>query len=101
MFALAKSTIDRLLHSAGVAAGPTSGFSLNEWIGNHVRVKRMSRGLSLKELCNALRIDQSTLIAFEAGEKRINADLLMKIAKALEVPADYFFQGYIGDSKRS
>jgi ribosome-binding protein aMBF1 (putative translation factor) len=97
MFALAKSTIDRLFYSAEVAPAPASVFSLNEWIGNHVRVKRMSRGLSPKELCNVLCIDQSTLIAFEAGEKRISADLLMSFAKVLEVPVGYFFQGYVGE----
>ncbi len=73
MFAIAKSTVDRLFHSVSVASPPNSEVSLNEWIGNHVRVKRVSRGLSHKEFCNVLRIDQSTLLAFEAGEKRINA----------------------------
>ncbi len=51
-----------------------------------------------RQRANELCIDQSTLITFESGEKRVSADLLMRIANVLEVPAaDYFFQRYIGE----
>ncbi len=64
------------------------------WIGSHVRTKRTSRGISEQEFCTALSIHGNDLTAFEAGEKRINANLLMRIATLIDVRPDYFFRGY-------
>jgi transcriptional regulator with XRE-family HTH domain len=58
-------------------------------------MRRSNRiGPSQQELSDVLRIDQSNLIAFEAGEELINAALLVRIAKVLEIPIDYFFHGH-------
>jgi transcriptional regulator with XRE-family HTH domain len=50
------------------------------------------RGLAQREFSALLDIDQYDLAAFEAGAKRINANLLFRIAKALEVRPVYFFR---------
>jgi transcriptional regulator with XRE-family HTH domain len=47
-----------------------------------------------QELSNRLGIDRNNLAACEAGEERINANLLLRIAKLLDVRPDYFFRGY-------
>jgi ribosome-binding protein aMBF1 (putative translation factor) len=67
---------------------------LDAWIGSRVRIKRTSRGISEQEFSMSLNIDGNDLAAFEAGEKRINADLLFRIAKLMDVRPDYFFRGY-------
>ena len=53
--------------------------------------------MSEHELSNLLGLDPSTLAAREAGAQRINANLLLRIAKALDVRPDYFFRGYVED----
>jgi ribosome-binding protein aMBF1 (putative translation factor) len=63
-------------------------------IGSRVRIKRTSRGISEQEFSMSLSIDRNDLTAFEAGEKRINANLLLRIAKLMDVRPDYFFRGY-------
>jgi hypothetical protein len=68
--------------------------SVDTWIGGRVRVKRTSRGINGKEFCTALNIDGNDLVAFEAGEKRINANLLFRIAQLMDVRPAYFFRGY-------
>ena len=59
-----------------------------------VRIKRTSRGISEQEFSVSLSIDRNDLIAFEAGEKRVNANLLFRIAKLMDVRPDHFFRGY-------
>jgi transcriptional regulator with XRE-family HTH domain len=46
------------------------------------------------DLSNLLGIDRNHLAGLETGEKRINASLLLRISKLLEVQPGYFFQGY-------
>jgi ribosome-binding protein aMBF1 (putative translation factor) len=58
---------------------------LDAWIGSRVRIKRTSRGISEQEFSMSLNIDGNDLAAFEAGEKRINANLLFRIAKLMDV----------------
>jgi ribosome-binding protein aMBF1 (putative translation factor) len=67
---------------------------LDAWIGSRVRIKRTSRGISEQEFSMSLNIDGNDLAAFEAGEKRINANLLFRIAKLMDVRPAYFFRGY-------
>jgi transcriptional regulator with XRE-family HTH domain len=50
--------------------------------------------ISEQEFSVSLNIDGNDLAAFEAGEKRINANLLFRIAKLMDVRPDYFFRGY-------
>jgi transcriptional regulator with XRE-family HTH domain len=75
------------------------------WIGGRVRIKRTSRGMNQQEFCKQFGINPNDLTAFEAGTKRINANLLFRVAKSLDVRPDYFFRGYVeeteGDLARS
>lgn len=68
------------------------------WIGSRVRRKRTSRGISQQEFSKLLEIDRDALAAFEAGAERINANLLFRIAKVLDVGPNYFFRGYVEES---
>jgi transcriptional regulator with XRE-family HTH domain len=44
-----------------------------------------------------LEIKGDDLAAYEAGEKRINANLLFRIAKLLDVRPDFFFRASSGE----
>jgi DNA-binding transcriptional regulator YiaG len=67
---------------------------VDTWIGSRVRIKRTSRGISEQEFSTSLNIERDDFAAFEAGEKRINANLLFRIAELMDVRPDYFFRGY-------
>ena len=71
------------------------------WIGSRVRIKRTSRGMSQQEFCKLLGIGRNDLAAFEAGAKRINANLLFRVAKSLDVRPDYFFRGYVEEQPKA
>jgi len=63
-------------------------------IGTRLRTRRISYGISKKELSARLGIDQGDLDLYETGAKRVNAKLLLSIAKLLDVRLDYFFEDY-------
>ena len=69
--------------------------SVDVHIGGRARIRRSSLGISEHELSNLLELDRSTLAAYEAGAQRINANLLLRIAKVLDVRPGYFFRGYV------
>jgi DNA-binding transcriptional regulator YiaG len=88
------ATADETGQRAINADATTRTSPIDIWIGGRVRVKLTSRGMSQQEFCMLLGIGRSDLTAFEAGAKRINANLLFRIAKSLDVRPDYFFRGY-------
>jgi DNA-binding transcriptional regulator YiaG len=85
------TTADESGQSAiGVDSTPRTS-PVDMWIGSRIRIKRTSRGMSRQEFCKLLGIARNDLAAFEAGAKRINANLLFRVAKSLDVRPDYFF----------
>jgi DNA-binding XRE family transcriptional regulator len=81
--------------SATNVGSATRTSPVDAWIGSRLRIKRTTRGLTQREFNELLDIDSNDLAAFEAGAKRINANLLFRIAKALDVRPEYFFRGYV------
>ena len=71
------------------------------WIGSRVRIKRTSRGISQQEFSKLLDIGWNDLAAFEAGAKRINANLLFRVAKSLDVRPGYFFRGFVEEQPKA
>jgi DNA-binding XRE family transcriptional regulator len=94
MSTLAHSPADELVESEAFVDVTTRASSIDMFIGSRVRVKRTSRGMTQQEFSELLDIDCDTLAAHEAGAERINARLLLQIAKLLDVRPDYFFRGY-------
>ena len=92
------ATADSLIEFPNTRNPTTAAInSVDVHIGSRARIRRTSLGMSEHELSNLLGLDRSTLAAYEAGAQRINANLLLRIAKALDVRTDYFFRGYVED----
>src|SRR5574340_267243 len=66
----------------------------NICVGTRLRIKRTARGVCQPQLSSRLGIEHDDLGAYEAGAKRISDNLLLRIAKFLDVRPDYFFQDY-------
>jgi len=95
MSSWAISTADNRVQSCMTLDSTVRLSSIDMWIGSRVRIKRTSRGMNQQELSQLLDIDCDQLAACEAGEERVNANLLFRITKLLDVRSDYFFRGYI------
>ena len=65
--------------------------SIDESVGNRLRAKRMSIGLSQEQLAEKLQIDLEDVVAHEEGAKRVSALRLLRMAEALGVRPTYFF----------
>src|SRR5215472_15965552 len=60
-------------------------------LGTRMRERRTERGLSQEALADKLQVDPKEIDLYEAGAKRMSADRLLRIAKALGVRPVYFF----------
>jgi transcriptional regulator with XRE-family HTH domain len=49
----------------------------------------------------AVGIGWNDLAAFETGAKRINANLLFRVAKSLDVRPGYFFRGFVEEQPKA
>ena len=64
----------------------------NLLIGSRLRARRASYGISVEEISEQLGIDHDALDLYETGTKRVNANLLLRIAEILDMKPDYFFR---------
>ncbi len=72
-----------------MAKEPTS---IDRLVGDNLRVRRLTRGLSQADVAEALGVTSQQVQKYEKGMNRIAAARLDQIAKILKVPATYFFQ---------
>jgi len=61
-------------------------------LGLEIRLLREKRRMTSKELAEKVGISQSQMSRLEKGQRRIDANMLEKIAQALGVPVGYFFE---------
>ena len=61
-------------------------------VGNRVRLRRMTLGMSQKKLGEALGLTFQQVQKYERGANRIGASRLHRISEVLDVPVNYFFE---------
>jgi transcriptional regulator with XRE-family HTH domain len=94
MTTMFKLVADAAIEPANERGASTTRSATNICVARRLRIRRMSRGISEQELCEKLGIDRADIDAYEAGTKRVSANLLLRIAELLDVRPDYFFRGY-------
>ena len=62
-------------------------------VGARVRMRRKMKGVSQEVLANQLKLTFQQVQKYERGSNRISASKLYEIAKALETPVAWFFEG--------
>src|SRR4051812_22228776 len=70
----------------------------NQHIGERIRLRRTLLGLSQAELGKALRLSFQQMQKYERGASAIGAGQLCGIARALDVPVSFFYDGLDGVS---
>ena len=70
---------------------------MKQMIGQRIREERERRGMTLEELAQAVGVaSRGQMSRFESGERGVDSMLLHRIAVALEVPMDAFFDAERG-----
>ena len=64
---------------------------IDKAFGSRLRDKRTLSGWSREQLAEKLQVDPREISAYEKGAKRITADRLLRLSKALGVRPVYFF----------
>jgi transcriptional regulator with XRE-family HTH domain len=67
--------------------------SVDQHVGMRVRVRRRALGISQEKLSEALNLTFQQVQKYERGANRISASKLYDIARALQAPISYFFEG--------
>jgi transcriptional regulator with XRE-family HTH domain len=62
-------------------------------VGRRVRLRRLEIGVSQQKLAEHLGVSFQQVQKYEKGTNRISASRLQQIAKFLDAPASYFFEG--------
>ena len=66
---------------------------IDRHVGSRVRMRRMLAGISQEKLGDALGLTFQQVQKYEKGSNRISASRLQQIAKELDVPVAFFFDG--------
>jgi transcriptional regulator with XRE-family HTH domain len=62
-------------------------------VGNRVRIRRMLIGMSQERLGDMLGLTFQQVQKYEKGVNRIGAGRLFEVARILNVPIDFFYEG--------
>jgi len=62
-------------------------------VGGRVRMRRKMLGLSQERLADALKLTFQQVQKYERGANRVSASKLYEMARTLQVPVSYFFEG--------
>ena len=73
--------------------------SVDEHVGLKLKVKRSALGITQNELGDLTGITFQQIQKYEKGANRIGAGRLYEFATILNVPVDYFFEGYKDNNK--
>lgn len=72
---------------------PRSANDIDNHLGSRLRERRKELGLSQVSVGEATGVTFQQIQKYELGTNRIAASRLYLLAKTLEVPLDYFFEG--------
>jgi len=67
--------------------------TIDAQVGNRVRIRRMLVGMSQERLGDLLGLTFQQVQKYEKGVNRIGAGRLFEIARILDVPIDFFYNG--------
>lgn len=62
-------------------------------VGSRISILRKERGFTQTKLATEIGISRKFLIEIERGEKGFSAEILMRLAKVLNVKGEYIMQG--------
>lgn len=69
---------------------------IDQHAGSRVRMRRMMQSMSQEKLSEALGLTFQQVQKYEKGTNRIGSSRLLQIARTLECPVEFFFQGAPG-----
>lgn len=72
------------------------GTDVDRFVGTRIRERRVMLGLSQQQMANLIGVTYQQAHKYERGINRISAGRLYEIARVLNVPVSYFYDGLDG-----
>ncbi len=69
------------------------GTDVDRYVGTRIRERRVMLGLSQQQMAQMIGVTYQQAHKYERGINRISAGRLYEIAKVLQVPVSFFFDG--------
>ena len=66
---------------------------IDKHVGSRVRMRRLMLGMSQTKLADAIGLTFQQVQKYEKGSNRMGASRLQQIARVLQVPIPFFFEG--------
>ena len=66
---------------------------VDAYVGERIRDRRTSLGLTQEHLASALQISYQQVQKYETGANRVSAGRLFELARILDIDVGYFFEG--------
>lgn len=77
------------------------GNPIDVHVGKRIKTRRLVRGWTQEELAKSVDLSFQQVQKYERGSNRVSAGRLYELAKALNVPIQYFFDEYHEESSES
>lgn len=72
---------------------------MDSHVGARIRLRRKYLGMSQSELADSIQLTFQQVQKYERGANRVSASMLFKIAKSVNAPVAYFFDGLGGSTE--
>lgn len=72
--------------------------AIDDYVGSRVKLRRRTLGLSQQALADEIGVTFQQLQKYEGGANRISASRLYRLAQALDIPLNWFFEQPEGTS---
>ena len=80
--------------SSAVKQRRRDGSQLTKLIGSRLRLLRLDRGMSIRQLEKLAFVSDTEIIHIEKGKVSPTADTLFKLCKAFQIDASFFFPSW-------
>lgn len=75
-------------------AAETKSTRLDRYVGKRIRARRRERGHSLRVVADKIGVCFQLLSSYENGKTRITVSRLFDLSVELDVPMNYFYDGF-------
>jgi len=69
---------------------------IDGFIASRIRERRLMLGLTQQEFAEMIGVSSQQAVKYEYGTNTVSAGRLFEIARALNTPIEYFFEGFAG-----
>jgi transcriptional regulator with XRE-family HTH domain len=89
------------MHESNEFSGFSGPHPIDRHVGLRIRMRRKELGITQEKLAQALGLTFQQVQKYERGANRVSASKLWEVARALQAPVGYFYDGLAEGSESS